>query len=91
MEKTRNIEDAWQAIRRRLEAERLRIQHEIIAYPPPIPACDACFNDLLEQRALVCDELARMQNAAAESATSSDPFAVLASFVASSRYVGNDG
>jgi hypothetical protein len=47
--------------RQRLEAERLRVQREITAYPGPIPACDAYFNHLLEQRGRICDELARLK------------------------------
>ncbi|MEZ4715595.1 MAG: hypothetical protein R2851_05830 [Caldilineaceae bacterium] len=34
-----------------------RIRREISAYPPPIPACDAQFNYLLEQRNQVAQEL----------------------------------
>ena len=44
--------------REALELERLRIQAEITSYPMPIPACDAYFNHLLDQRSRVCDELA---------------------------------
>jgi hypothetical protein len=43
-----------------LEGERLRIQAEIVSYPMPIPACDVYFNGLLEQRARVCEALARL-------------------------------
>jgi hypothetical protein len=43
-----------------LENERLRLQAEINSYPMPIPACDVYFNDLLERRSQVCDELARL-------------------------------
>ena len=43
-----------------LERERLRIQAEIVSYPVPIPACDVYFNGLLEQRARVCEALARL-------------------------------
>jgi hypothetical protein len=49
------------------ERERLRIQAEILSYPMPIPACDVYFNDLLAQRARVCERLAaldRQQDAA---------------------------
>ena len=46
--------------RAELEQERLRIQAEISSYPMPIPACDACFNGLLEQRERICAELARV-------------------------------
>ena len=56
----RDTDDAAQA-RERLEAERLRVQREITSYPAPIPACDAYFNHLLEQRAMICEELARMR------------------------------
>jgi hypothetical protein len=57
---TRDTESPAQA-RQRLEAQRLRVQREITAYPAPIPACDAYFNHLLEQRAMICDELARVR------------------------------
>jgi hypothetical protein len=46
--------------RNALEKERLRLQAEINTYPMPIPACDVYFNDLLERRSRVCDELARL-------------------------------
>jgi hypothetical protein len=57
-----DTESPFQA-RPRLEAERLRVQREITSYPAPIPACDAHFNHLLEQRAMICEELARMRAA----------------------------
>ena len=46
---------------RELEKERRRVQAEISRYPMPITACDVYFNGLLEQRARVCEELARTQ------------------------------
>jgi hypothetical protein len=72
-------------IRQRLEAERLRIQREITSYPMPIPACDAFFNHLLEQRALVCDELARLGQVVAQSAGSGDQPAAVVSVIEVSR------
>jgi hypothetical protein len=33
-----------------LEARKAQVLAEIRSYPPPIPACDAQFNYLLEQR-----------------------------------------
>jgi len=36
---------------RRLEDAKLSVDREIGSYPSPIPACDAQFNYLLEQRA----------------------------------------
>lgn len=47
-----------------LEAERLRIQTEITSYPLPAPACDVYYNDLLERRSRVCEELAQLKAAA---------------------------
>lgn len=75
----------WQALRDALDAERLRVQEEIASYPPPIPACDAYFNFLLEQRALLSEELRRLDEAAAEAAASGDPHAALDAFVESLR------
>lgn len=43
-----------------LEAERARIVEEIRSYPPPIPACDAQFNYLLEKRTTLSRELDRL-------------------------------
>lgn len=44
-----------------LQAEKQRITDEIRSYPPPIPACDAQFNYLTEQRDTVRQELSRLQ------------------------------
>ncbi len=46
--------------RARLEAERERIREEISSYPAPIAGCDEQFNYLLERRAQVRRELARL-------------------------------
>ena len=81
------METTWQEIRNQLESERLRIQAEITSYPPPIPACDAYFNYLLERRALLSEELTRLDQAAATSAASAAPD-VLEAFVRSSSLLG---
>ena len=52
--------DVLESRRAELEQERLAIQAEITAYPMPIAACDVFFNDLLERRSRVCEELARI-------------------------------
>ena len=46
-----------------LESRRRPIQDAIRRYPPPIPACDAHFNHLLEQRSLLSRELLRLEEA----------------------------
>jgi 2-methylaconitate cis-trans-isomerase PrpF len=40
-----------------LEAERLRLQADINAYPAPIAGCDVYFNDLLVQRSRISEEI----------------------------------
>ena len=45
-----------------LEEERLRVQSEINSYPAPIPACDVYFNDLLERRSRICEQLSRLRS-----------------------------
>jgi hypothetical protein len=57
-------EFVWIQIRVVLEKERDRIYEEIRSYPPPIAACDEQFNYLLEQRAQVSRDLARMNETA---------------------------
>jgi hypothetical protein len=51
------LETAWTELQRQKE----RIYEEIHDYPRPIAACDLQFNYLLEERARVAEELARMQ------------------------------
>ena len=53
-------EMAWSETRSLLEQQRVWIQEEIANYPPPITACDAQFNHLLEQRSRIARELACM-------------------------------
>jgi len=45
----------------RLEEAKLSVDREIAAYPTPIPACDAQFNYLLEQRAKLWHHLERFR------------------------------
>lgn len=47
-------------IRAHLEHRRDELCREIGDYPPPRPACDVDFNKLLEERALMFQELARL-------------------------------
>jgi hypothetical protein len=59
-----STESEWQSLRRRLEALSAAVAEEIRGYPPPIPACDAQFNRLLELRQVLPQELARLDLAA---------------------------
>jgi len=73
----------WDRVRRHLEAIRRPIQDEVRRYPPPIPACDAHFNHLLEQRSLLSRELVRLDTACRHG----DPEAAVADFVRTSPCV----
>lgn len=77
-------EAARERIRELLEARRLRVQQEIVKYPSPIPACDAHFNHLLEERGCITDELARLDGLAA---ASGDAIKRLDAFLSASRYL----
>lgn len=54
------LHPVWGALKRHLEAKRRPVQDEIRKYPPPIPACDAHFNHLLDQRSALSRELVRL-------------------------------
>lgn len=49
-------------VRAELLARRARVLAEIRAHPPAIPACDAHFNHLLQQRDALGRELGRLQD-----------------------------
>ncbi len=59
---TRTTETLWLEVKTYLEEKKYLINEEIINYPPPIPACDAQFNYLLEERARLTAELNRLQD-----------------------------
>lgn len=54
----------WDAVKRYLEERRRPVEEEIRRYPAPIAGCDAQFNYLLEQRAILSRELVRLDAAA---------------------------
>ncbi len=53
----------WDALRARLAQTQEAVAAKINAYPPPIPACDAQYNHLLERRAALSAALARLDAA----------------------------
>ena len=53
----------WDVLRGRLERLQEAVAAEIRAYPPPIPACDAQYNHLLERRAALSEALAGLDAA----------------------------
>ncbi len=58
-----SLSSDWHALRRHLDALRAEVAAEIRSYPAPIPACDAQFNHLTEQRRLLALELERLDAA----------------------------
>ncbi len=69
-----NTELEWHSFRLRLEALKDTVAEEIRSYPPPIPACDAQFNRLLELRRLLPQELARLDLAANDKSITIEEF-----------------
>jgi hypothetical protein len=53
---------ALTAFKNQLEKVKVRVNQEIGNYPSPIPACDAQFNYLLEERSKVFVALKRVDN-----------------------------
>lgn len=56
------LEAIWRQIEERLEAEKRRIVDEIGSYPHPIPACDAQFNALLEERVALLERIGEVKD-----------------------------
>jgi hypothetical protein len=77
-------------LRTHLERERDRIGEEIRNYPPPIPACDLQFNQLLEARAGISRELDLLQRLARESSRRSDAVGLLGEFIRSSSFLDDE-
>lgn len=63
----RTIEALCVEMRKVLIARRQRIAEEISRHPRPITACDVNFNRLLEERALLSEELDRFDEFVASS------------------------
>ncbi len=69
-----NTELEWHSLQLHLEALKETVAEEIRRYPPPIPACDAQFNRLLELRRLLPRELARLDLAANDKSATIEDF-----------------
>ena len=85
---TRDI-SAWTMVQQHLEKEMRRVNDEIRNYPAPIPACDAQFNYLLEEREALSSELIRVRELMKEDSDSEDARSVIDAFLSVSTYVGD--
>ncbi len=64
----------WEALRARLERMQEAVAAEIRTYPPPIPACDAQYNHLLERREALSAALARLDAAREDGSSTLESF-----------------
>jgi hypothetical protein len=84
------MEAVWTRIREQLANERRRVYEEIKKYPTPIPACDAQFNYLLEERATLAQELNRLEALVREGLIRTDQIKRIEEFIASSNYINGE-
>jgi hypothetical protein len=82
------VNTAWNQLKTQLENEKARIYQELGSYPSPIAACDQQFNYLLEEQRRILAELARLNEAAAQSLTAEDPARLIDDFIRSSSCIG---
>ncbi len=81
------VNSVWTMIHQRLEKEMRRVRDEIRNYPAPIPACDAQFNYLLEERETLSSELARAREFMNKDTDSEDARSSIDAFLNSSTYL----
>ncbi len=81
---------AWDALREHLQGIKRDLLREIEHYPPPIPACDAQFNYLLERRDRIAEELRRLDAVCSERPTGSDDLAAWDAFIETSEFIHAD-
>jgi hypothetical protein len=83
------VNSLWAMIHQHLEGEMRRVHDEIRNYPAPIPACDAQFNHLLEERDALSSELARAREFMNEYTDSDDARGSIDAFLNASTYLGD--
>ena len=72
-----------------LIAERDRVNEQIGSYPPPIPACDAQFNYLLDERTRISNELKFVDTMMARCLSGSVDIEEIEQLIASSARIDN--
>jgi hypothetical protein len=85
-----SLDVLWQRIQEQLEAQKERIVQEISQYPPPIPACDAQFNGLLEERATILQELGQVNRILKQRLTAREQIELLDEFMQSSHHLDGE-
>ncbi len=83
------INSAWTMIHQNLQSKIHRVHDEIRNYPVPIPACDAQFNFLLEEREALSSELARVRGLMKKDTDTEDARSSIDAFLNFSTYLGD--
>ena len=79
-----------QSIKDVLAVEQRRIVLEIFHYAPPITRCDVQYNTLLEERAAINREVARLERMTRDAQPSQDDVQALGEYVASAAFLDKD-
>ena len=85
---TATVDSLWMVIHEYLDKEMRRVHDEIRNYPAPIPACDAQFNYLLEERDALSSELARVREHMNESGDTENALSSIDAFLNISNALG---
>ena len=80
----------WTAIQEHLDGVKAPINRAIRDTPPPIPACDARFNHLLEERSGIVRELNRLEDLRARGSEPGREALAIEEFLRSSPYIDDD-
>ncbi len=83
------VNSAWAMIHQYLQEEIRRVHDGIRNYPAPIPACDAQFNYLLEEREALSSELAKVRESMNKDSDSEDARCSIDAFLEFSNYLGD--
>ena len=81
------VRSDWDRLRLGMELLSNAVAEEILRYPAPIPACDAQFNHLLDEREALSSELARVRELMARGGDSQDASSVVDSFLNASKHL----
>jgi len=84
------LDDVRKDLGARLETKRRQICEEISSYPPPIPACDAQFNYLLEARRGIAQELVRLDEIKVAAPSKDDCMESINRLIEESDYLDDD-
>lgn len=83
-------EAVWAAIREHLDGLKAPINRAIRDTPPPIPACDARFNHLLEQRSAIVRDLNRLASLQSRGFEPGREAVAIEEFLRSSPFIDDD-